>query len=275
MIKDSILIRGLEVSAKHGVHQFEKTYPQKFIFDADIKLDFSEAAEKDDLSLTVSYSEICSFINEFTLSNTFNLIETLAYGCAQGVLDKFTSVKEISLTVYKPEAPVKQKFSTVGVGVSLSRQTAFLSLGSSLGDKKATLDGAVNSLSSTRGIKVKKVSSYIETEPVGGVAENKFLNCAVEIETYLSPRRLLKAVNKIEAEFLRVRDKRWGDRTLDIDIIFYGDEIIYEDDLVIPHPRYAEREFVLQPLFEIAPDFVCPDSKLRVKNCLCNLHKNF
>ena len=254
---NKVIIRGLEVSACHGVNDFEKVQPQTFVFDADIYCDFSAAAVSDDIGDTVNYSKSCKLIKAVTEGNTFNLIEKLAYECAYAMLDE-TAAKRIVLTVYKPEAPMKLKFQSVGVTVDISRERVYLSLGSSIGDREKYLNTALEKLNAHRGIKVKKFSDFIETEPYGGVAENKFLNCAAEVETYLSPGELLNAIHKIESECGRVRDKRWGDRTLDIDIIFYGRKIICEDDLIIPHPEYRKRDFVLVPLKQIAPRFVCP-----------------
>lgn len=263
---DEIKIRGLKVNACHGVHASEKVNVQSFVFDADLKVDFYAAAQKDDLSLTVSYSDVCNLIVKIAEGNVFNLIETLAYRCAFAVLDNFPAVKEAALTVYKPQAPVKHEFENVGVSVSVAREQVFLSLGSSLGDKKAYLDAAIDKLDRTDGIRIVRVSSYIPTEPYGGVAENEFLNCAAEIETYLSPRALLNEIHRIESECGRIRDKRWGDRTLDIDIIFYGKRVVFEDDLIIPHPEFAKRGFVLVPLKEIAPEFLCPLIDKKLKN---------
>lgn len=254
---DKVLIRGLEVSACHGVKGFEKVTPQPFMFDADIYFDFSAAAHSDEISDTINYSAASKIIVSVTRDNCFNLIEKLAYECAYAVMEQ-TSASRIVLTVYKPEAPMKLKFETVGVTVDICRERAYLSIGSSMGDRKQYLDTAIEKLNSIRGVTVKKVSDYIQTEPYGGVAKNKFLNCAFEIETLLSPRQLLNKIHVIEKECERVRDKRWGDRTLDIDIVFFGKRIISEDDLIIPHPEYHKREFVLTPLKQIAPDFICP-----------------
>ena len=254
---NKILIRGLEVSACHGVKDFEKITPQPFIFDADIYFDFSAAAQSDDICDTINYSATSKIILSITEKNCFNLIEKLAYECAYAVMEQ-TPASKIVLTVYKPQAPMKLKFKTVGVTVEVCREMAYLSLGSSVGDRQKYLDTAVEKLSACRGISVKRVSDYIQTEPYGGVAKNKFLNCAVEIETLLTPRQLLKTINAIENECGRVRKERWGDRTLDIDIVFFGKHIISDDDLIIPHPEYHNRDFVLTPLKQIAPDFICP-----------------
>lgn len=262
---NKILIRGLEVSACHGVKDFEKVQPQPFIFDADLYFDFSAAAESDDLNDTVNYSAACKKIVAAATSESFNLIEKLAYVCAYSVMDSLP-VRKILLTVYKPQAPMKVSFKSVGVSVEVERTEAYLSLGSSLGDRKNYLEMAVEKLNSHPRIFVKKVSDYIETEPYGGVAENKFLNCAVGIETYLTAEELLCEIHKIEDAFGRTREKRWGDRTLDIDIIFFGKKIICTDGLIVPHPEYHKRNFVLIPLKQIASDFVCPVLKKAVKN---------
>lgn len=261
-----IKIRGLEISACHGVHGFEKQTPQRFVFDADLTADFYEAAKNDDLDGTVNYSAVCSLIEKVTTQNTLNLIEKLAFECAFQIMEKFLTVSKITLTVNKPDAPLKLKFETVAAEVELARETVYLSLGSSEGDKKAYLDTAIEKLNTTRGVRVEKVSEYVETAPVGGVAKNQFLNCAVQIETVLLPRQLLKEINRIESECGRVRKTRWADRTLDIDIIFFGSRIINEQNLIIPHPRYRERQFVLQPLKCIAPEFFCPDINKYLKD---------
>ncbi|MDE7083026.1 MAG: 2-amino-4-hydroxy-6-hydroxymethyldihydropteridine diphosphokinase [Clostridia bacterium] len=261
---DIILIRGLEVKTCHGVHAEEKVNPQPFIFDADLYTDFYTAAKSDDLNATVNYSKACEILVKTATEKTYNLIETVAYSGVYALLDAL-NLKKVRLTVYKPNAPIKRKFDTVGVTVTAEKERVFLSLGSSMGDRKSYLDKAQELLSQTRGIKVKKVSSYIETEPYGGVAQNGFLNCAVEIETYLTPHMLLEEIHRIENECGRVRTLRWGDRTLDIDIIFFGHKIIEEDDLQIPHREYFKRSFVLAPLNEIAPDFVCPVLHKKVK----------
>ena len=248
-----VKIRGLEISACHGVNDFEKVTPQRFIFDADIKTDFFEAAQADDVNKTVNYSHICKIITEIATANVFNLIEKLAYECAYAILEREERVQGVTLTVYKPDAPLKCKFESVAVTVECERQTAYLSLGSSLGDKKKTLDTAIEKLGATRGVKVLKVSDYITTQPYGGVAKNEFLNCAVSVSTYLTPHQLLDEIHKTEESLGRVRDKRWDDRTLDIDIIFFGDKKVSDETLTIPHPDYLSRDFVKIPLKQIAP----------------------
>ena len=254
----AIDIKGLKVQACYGVLPEEKTAAQPFVFDIAIDCDTIAAAKSDDVNLTVNYAEVCSLVTSFCKQNCFNLIEKLAHETAYLLVEKFPLIRAVTVTVHKPQAPVGLPFDDISVSARVERNTVLLSLGSSMGDKNATLNGAITALTNLKGASVKKISDYIVTEPYGGAAENKFLNCAVTAECLLSPRELLNNIHVIEVEFGRVRDKRWGDRTLDIDIIFFGNKIIAEEGLCVPHPDYKNRDFVLRPLKQIAPDFVCP-----------------
>ena len=127
---------------------------------------------------------------------------------------------------------------------------AFLGIGSNLGDRLAYLQGAVDGLAATDGVEVVAVSAVIETDPVGP-EQPDYLNAVVAVDTTLSPRALLEAGQRLEQEAERVREQRWGPRTLDVDVLLYGDEQVDEPDLVIPHPRFAERDFVLAPLADL------------------------
>jgi 2-amino-4-hydroxy-6-hydroxymethyldihydropteridine diphosphokinase len=146
----------------------------------------------------------------------------------------------------------------------------FLGLGSNMGDKKYYLDGAVKSLREIEGINVTAISSYYETEPFGVKDQPFFLNAVVEIETDISPRKLLQLIHKIEKEYDRVRKKRWGPRTLDIDILLYDDINISEPDLIIPHLYLEKRIFVLEPLAELEPDFILPSGR-KIKDVIREL----
>jgi 2-amino-4-hydroxy-6-hydroxymethyldihydropteridine diphosphokinase len=130
--------------------------------------------------------------------------------------------------------------------------TAFLGLGSNLGDRMANLRRAVDLLDATDGIDVVRTSAVYETDPVGP-PQPDYLNAVVEARTTLTPRALLEAGLAVERALARVRDERWGPRTLDIDLLVYGDDQIDEPGLVVPHPRMRERAFVLVPLRELDP----------------------
>jgi 2-amino-4-hydroxy-6-hydroxymethyldihydropteridine diphosphokinase len=139
--------------------------------------------------------------------------------------------------------------------------TAYLGIGGNLGDVGATFSGALANLAQTAGISVTGVSPLYQTPPVGG-PENQppFLNAVVAVETALAAHALLRRQLRIEADFARVREIRWGPRTLDLDLLLYGPAERIEDppELVVPHPRLAERAFVLVPLAELAPALVVP-----------------
>lgn len=130
----------------------------------------------------------------------------------------------------------------------------FLSLGSNLGDRRRFLSDAVDSLPD-----VVAVSPVYETDPVGGPDQGRFLNLVVQLETDLSPRQLLAVCHRLESGAQRVRTQRWGPRTLDVDIIWIDGVTVDEPDLVIPHPRWSERTFVLAPLADLAPELVDDD----------------
>jgi 2-amino-4-hydroxy-6-hydroxymethyldihydropteridine diphosphokinase len=136
---------------------------------------------------------------------------------------------------------------------------ALIGLGSNLGDRKRTLDAAVAGLGETPGIVVHRVSKYYETAPVGGPeGQGNYLNAAAELETTLQPLELLHVLQSIEDRAGRVRSVRWGPRTLDLDLLLFGDRVIETDELQVPHPRMAGRRFVLEPLAEIAATAVDP-----------------
>lgn len=261
-----IEIIGLKVNACHGVLNEEKVVPQPFVFDIKIDCDLNKAAQSDDVNDTVNYAEVCSEVTEFCKAHSFNLIEKLARETAWTLIGKYASARSITVTVHKPQAPVGLPFSDVCVTYTTERNEVVLSLGSNLGDKKATLDSAIEKLSAINGVKVKKVSDYLKTEPYGGVATGEFLNCAVLIDCLLTPRELLNEIHGIEEKHGRVRTVRWGDRTLDIDIIFFGNKIIAESGLCVPHPDYFNRNFVLEPIKQIVPDYVCPKLLKRVRD---------
>ncbi len=141
--------------------------------------------------------------------------------------------------------------------------TAFLGLGSNLGHRAHNLRLALNALAAHPDITITSTADFIETDPIGPADQPKYINTACAITTSLLPRRLLEACRAIEEQLGRNRQKetiRWGPRLIDIDILLYDDIVMNEPELVIPHPRMHEREFVLKPLREIAPDTIDPAS---------------
>ncbi len=147
--------------------------------------------------------------------------------------------------------------------------TAYIALGANLGDRRANLESALAKLGASEGIAVTRISSFLENPAIGGPADSPpFLNAAAELQTTLSPHELLHRLLDIEQELGRQRREKWGPRLIDLDLIFYGDQIISEPHLHIPHPLMHERRFVLKPLAEIAPNFVHPVLGKTVKDFL-------
>ena len=136
--------------------------------------------------------------------------------------------------------------------------TAFLGLGSNLGDRLGNLQGAADALGREPGIRVVASSRVWETAPVGGPPQPDYLNAVLRVETDGSARDLLEAAQRVEAALGRVRAERWGARTIDVDVLLFGDERIDEPDLVVPHPRIERRAFVVVPLLELDPEPAMP-----------------
>lgn len=145
-----------------------------------------------------------------------------------------------------------------------------LALGSNLGDRMAALQGALDALATPATLRLLDVSPVYETAPVGGPEQDDYLNAVAVAETVLSPQALLARVHDVEKEFHRVRDVRWGPRTLDVDIIDYAALVRTDPQLTLPHPRAHERAFVLRPWADIDPDATIP-GRGAVRDLLANV----
>lgn len=131
---------------------------------------------------------------------------------------------------------------------------AYIAVGANIGSRRKTIDAAMAEIDRRDGLRVVCRSDLIETEPIGGpIDQAKYLNGAIQVETTLTARQLLDVLLAIESALGRVRIERWGPRVIDLDLLLFGDEVIGERDLTVPHPRMHERGFVLQPLAQIAP----------------------
>ena len=135
---------------------------------------------------------------------------------------------------------------------------AYVGLGANLGAREVTLLRAADLLAAAEGVEVVAVSQLRETQPVGVAEQPPFLNGAIALDTTLAPRELLEVLLAIERELGRVRAERWGPRTVDLDLLVYGDVVVDEPGLRVPHPRLGERRFALEPLAELDPELVVP-----------------
>lgn len=250
---NQINIKGLEVFAYHGVEEEEKRNGQNFYIDAVLYCDITTPGNSDDLEDTVNYAKVCQFIDRFLKENRYDLIEAAAQQVTLALLRTMPKIRRIDFTMNKPDAPIGLPFGNVSVSVSKKWHRAYLSIGSNMGDKEAYLNQAVEAFYDNESCRVLQISKFVETKPYGPVEQDNFLNGCVEIETLYEPQELLDFVNRVEQECGRTREIHWGPRTLDIDIILYDNEIIYEQNLIIPHKEMHKRAFVLVPLAEIAP----------------------
>lgn len=269
-----INITGLKVFANHGVNQEEKENGQNFYIDAHLYPKNNTLDNSDDIDNTVSYSDVCKFIVKIVAENTWDLIETVAENIAKFVLLEYPKLEAVEVEVCKPEAPMKCEFENVSVSVYRQWHNAVVAIGSNIGDKQNFLNQGLEQIKSNSAIKDLKVSSIIKTEPYGDVEQDDFLNGACIFKTLLTPEELLSFLQKTELDAGRVRDIHWGPRTLDLDIIFYDREIIHTENLIVPHYDMANRDFVLNPLNELIPNFIHPVTNKSIFQMLKELNTN-
>lgn len=268
---DCIKISNLKIFAHHGVFPEETKNGQYFYINAELYLNCRKAGKTDCLDDSVNYGMVCHFITDYLVSHTFQLLEAAAEQLVEAMLQSIEGVQRVKLEICKPHAPIGLPFENVSVTVERGWHKGYLALGSNIGDKKEYFSYAIEELKKNRGIRVCGISDFIETKPYGVTEQEDFLNGAVEIDTLYFPKELLSVIQEIEAGANRKREQRWGPRTLDIDIIFY-DKLIYEDaDLILPHIDVAYRDFVLQPLEQLCPNYRHPILQKTVRQMLAEL----
>jgi 2-amino-4-hydroxy-6-hydroxymethyldihydropteridine diphosphokinase len=146
--------------------------------------------------------------------------------------------------------------------------TAYIGIGSNLGIPKENCTNAIEKISSTKDIKIISKSSFYRTEPIGGVQQGWFVNSAIEIKTDLSPENLLSVLLNLELAMGRIRKEKWGPRLIDLDLLFYGNLVLENKSLTLPHPEIQNRKFVLVPMSEIAENLIHPTLKKTIKTLL-------
>lgn len=281
---DAITLTGLKVYGYHGVFDFERREGQDFIVDVTLQTDTRAAAASDALVDTADYGTLAEDIAAIIAGEPLNLIETLAERIADHCL---TVADSATVTVHKPAAPVPVAFDDVSVTITrpapeapagwlpvtapeapvgcaeTAGLQAVLGLGANLGQPLEALRAALSALHAHPDISVDACSTAFATKPVGGIDQPDFTNAVAIVTTELSPLQLLGVCQGIELAHGRMREIRWGPRTLDIDLIRCSRlgtlddaaaEITCETgQLVLPHPRAAERAFVLAPWAQLRP----------------------
>jgi dihydroneopterin aldolase/2-amino-4-hydroxy-6-hydroxymethyldihydropteridine diphosphokinase len=258
MRTDRIEVRGLRVRGHHGALDAERRDGQDFLIDAVLAVDTRPAAAADDLSLTVDYAGLSERLAAIVAGEPVRLIETLAERLARACLAE-PAVRQARITVHKPDAPMGRPFGDISVTICRERAVGVvIALGSNLGDRLRELQRAVDALAATPGLDITAISPVYETAPVGGPQQPDYLNAVVLAQTSRPAADLLRRAHALEAAAQRTRDVRWGPRTLDVDIIAYGEEMSRDPALTLPHPRAQERAFVLAPWHDADPGAVLP-----------------
>lgn len=297
---DIVVIEGIQAMARHGVSPQEKETPRKFLVDVVVHLDTRGAARSDEIAQTIDYGVVAKEVVSRLTGEPADLIETVAERIARGILElgsalavdviihkpgvdlgvPFSDVyvqirrelkggdiwsdKRIGSSAGLADDPLSPEAVPPPKDVLDERPTALipaiLAIGGNIGDVEYTLARAVEDLTRIEGVKVVAVSPLVATKPVGGPPQPDFLNAVVRIETALSPRALLHVCQGVEMIHGRERSVQDGPRTLDIDLITYGDLVASALDLVLPHIRAYQRAFVLAPWAAMEPEAILPAS---------------
>lgn len=197
---DKIIIENLELIAEHGVFKEEKFLGQKFIISVEMTTDTREAGKTGNLNASTHYGFVADDIEKIFTSESFDLIETCAEKIAEMILTKYPLISEVKVTVKKPWAPIRKHFDFVAVEITRKWHTAYLSLGTNMGDKKKNLLEAIEKIGKLENTKVTSQSTILETEPFGYIEQDMFLNACIEIKTLFTPQELLEKLLSIELE---------------------------------------------------------------------------
>lgn len=277
-VHDRVELRGLRARGRHGVLGAERELGQEFVADVVLHVDTRTAAATDDLADAVDYSVVAADVHAVLAGEPVDLLESLAQRVAEACLAP-AGVAEVEVAVHKPSAPVGVPFADVVLRVRRRRGDLLdaaparpvpvvLALGANADDPAAALASAVAALAALPVLAEVTASPVLETDPVGGPPQPDYLNAVVRATTTASPRDLLRACQGVEAAHGRDRhaEERWGPRLLDVDLVAYGRLVAADGGdpaagvpaLVVPHPRAAERGFVLVPWARLAADDVLP-----------------
>ncbi len=255
---DQLIIKNLELFGYHGVNPEEKKMGQKFILDGIIDLDLSTAGDTDELTSALNYADLCHELEVVFQEKKYDLIERATTVLCHYILRHYDNVQQVDLTLKKPWAPIHRSLDYPAIHLVRSRHKVYIALGSNLGDKHDNIQQALTLIQNLPDTRLIHCSSLRTTSPVGYLQQDDFLNGVCEITTLLSPHKLMDALLAIEKKLGRKRDIHWGPRTIDLDILYVDQYITDDPYITLPHPRMAQRSFVLEPLNEIAPYAIHP-----------------
>jgi dihydroneopterin aldolase / 2-amino-4-hydroxy-6-hydroxymethyldihydropteridine diphosphokinase len=255
---DKLILQNLEVFASGGMQAGEDKRGEKFLISAELLLDLKLAGITDRISNTIDSLKLCNELEEVFSKNSRKLMERSAEELATYILLHYDMVRHVSLSLKKPRAPSERNVEYVGVEIEREWREVYIGLGSNRGNRIEYLYSALTALDAGELIRVVDLSSVYETRPVGPEGQGDFLNAVAKIQTLLPPRSLIATLLEREKELGRERSIRWGPRTIDLDILLFGDLITSFEEAVLPHPRLHTRMFVLKPLADIASHVLHP-----------------
>lgn len=243
----------MKVFAYHGVLEEEKKNGQDFYLNAKVYVDMRKAGLTDQLEDTINYDSVCIFLAEVFAEKVFDTIEAAAEYTLQEVIVNFPTIQAMELEVRKPHAPLTYVPEDISVTIYREWHTVYLSFGSNVGNPTGHINEAIAILKNPYAIRNVKRSNLYVTKPYGPVEQNDFVNGCLEMETYMDPEELVEYIHEIEDYFERDRSIHWGPRPIDMDIVFWDDEVYNSKALTIPHVDMENRMFVLEPLSELCP----------------------
>nr|MBP3598327.1 2-amino-4-hydroxy-6-hydroxymethyldihydropteridine diphosphokinase [Eubacterium sp.] len=255
---DRIEIKDLVCYCHHGVLKEENVLGQKFLVSASLFMDTRKAGIDDALQFSVDYADVAHTIDELMKENKYHLIEAVAERIAREILLKYKPLHSVEVTIKKPWAPIMLPLDTVSVTIKREWTEVYVGVGSNIGNRRKYIDDAFAGIRNNRLCKEAYMSTIIETEPYGYTEQDNFLNGVICFKTLYSPQELLKFLQTLEESGDRTREIHWGPRTIDLDILFYGNLVLQTEDLIIPHKEVQLRRFVLEPMDEVAPFLVHP-----------------
>ncbi len=250
---DFIKVTNMKVFAYHGVLEEEKKNGQDFFLNAKVYVDMRKAGLTDKLEDTINYDSVCIFLAEVFAEKVFDTIEAAAEYTLQEIIVNFPTIQAMELEIRKPHAPLTYVPEDISVTIYREWHTVYLSFGSNVGNPTGHINEAISMLKNPYAIRNVKRSELFVTKPYGPVEQNDFVNGCLEMETYMDPEELVEYIHEIEDYFERDRSIHWGPRPIDLDIVFYDDEIYNSKALTIPHADMENRMFVLEPLSQLCP----------------------
>ncbi len=255
----TIIIEKLNIFGYHGIFEEEQKFGQNFNLNFILDFNLEKFNNCDDIDKTIDFNYFCNFINQIFNMHKFKTLEALDNFITKKILLKFENLKFVETIIYKEKPLFKclNKPKIAKIKLKKSWHRAYLSLGSNLGNKQQNLNSAINLIKARKEIKNVEVSKIIETKSYGTEMAN-FLNCAIELETFMNPFELLEICNDIELQLGRVRLKKWEPRIIDIDVLFFDDIVLSTKKLTIPHYDIKNRYFVLKPMMELNPNLIHP-----------------